>query len=179
MNLLVTLIIILLMWDVFWFLTDPRPVKERIKFRVTLTWPRVALVIILQTIAAFFFPLPPTQWDKLIILSGIVMYGLGLLLSLWAKITMGTFWGPPAQHDIKRQNDLVTKAPFAFTRNPIYVGVLLFTLGFSLAVRSSLFFLVIPLFLYLRSAAIKEEKLLEKHFGKKFLTYKSKVPRFF
>lgn len=178
MNLLVTLIVILLMWDVFWFLTDPRPFYERLKFRITLTWPRVALVIFLQALSALFFPLPPTQWDKLIILSGIMIYGLGLLLSLWAKITMGTFWGPPAQHDIRRQNNLVIKAPFSFTRNPIYVGVMLIVLGFSLAVRSGLFFLIIFLFLYLRNAVIKEEKLLEKHFGKKYLDYKSRVPRF-
>lgn len=91
---------------------------------------------------------------------------------------MGRNWGPPEEHDTKRQNQLITFGPFAFSRNPIYLGLFLFVLGYSLTLKSMLFPLAFLALIYFNHAALKEEEILEKLFGKKYLHYKKRVRRF-
>jgi protein-S-isoprenylcysteine O-methyltransferase Ste14 len=81
-------------------------------------------------------------------------------------------------HDFKAQNMLFTTGPFAYSRNPIYLGSLLMLFGLGIALRTYLVVIAIyPLWFF--SKSIKhEEALLEKHFGKKYLLYKAKVRRF-
>ncbi len=107
----------------------------------------------------------------------ISLYGAGL--ASWAKWTMGTNWGRPAQHDRKIQKQLVTDGPFAFSRNPIYVGLLFLFIGLEFALQSYGFILAIPLFLAIRKAVMTEEALLLTYFGKSYARYKKRVPRFF
>lgn len=107
----------------------------------------------------------------------ISLYGTGL--ASWAKWTMGANWGRPAQHDKKIQKHLVVDGPFAFSRNPIYVGLLFLFIGLEFALQSYGFILAIPLFLTIRKAVIIEENLLNKYFGKPYDHYKKQVPRFF
>ena len=109
---------------------------------------------------------------------GLVIFLMGAILAVWAKLTMGSSWGRPAQHDLSIQKQLVRTGPFAFSRNPIYVGLLLLFLGFEMVLQSYLIVLIIPLFLMVYFAVKKEEKLLEKYFGKEYLEFKKKVPRF-
>ena len=110
---------------------------------------------------------------------GSAVYLGGLALSVWAKVVMKTSWGPPGQHDKTRQSKLITTGPFSYTRNPIYVGLLLMVLGEGLAMRSYLIVLVIPLCFYFLKQVKKEESALEKIFGKAYRVYKNRVPRFF
>ena len=91
---------------------------------------------------------------------------------------MSKNWGPPAQHDLKKQKDLVTDGPYSYSRNPIYLGLMLIFTGFQLALNSLLFFLIIPLFFLIRKAVLIEEQLLEDFFKKEYLDYKKNVPRF-
>ncbi|TSC86014.1 MAG: Isoprenylcysteine carboxyl methyltransferase [Microgenomates group bacterium Gr01-1014_7] len=153
----------MLVLDIFWTITDPRPFQERMKSIITLTYPRVALTLVPQIVSALFFPLPPTTCDGMIIVFGVFLFETGVLLAVWARLALGVNWNPPSQYSGKRQKKLITKGPFIFTRNPISLGVILIVLGFSIAIKSWNSFLVIFLFLYLRNAVIKEEKLLEKH----------------
>ena len=91
---------------------------------------------------------------------------------------MKASWGVPAEHDIARQNKIIKKGPFSFSRNPIYVGLILVILGYTLALRSYSVLLVLLVAFYFCKAILKEEKILNKHFGKEYLEYKSKVRRF-
>ena len=86
-------------------------------------------------------------------------------------------WGVPGEHAAK-QNKLVTKGPFAFSRNPIYLGFLLLYFGYAAAILSWLIILRLPLALYFYKSAKKEEINLEKKFGKEYTEYKSRVPLF-
>lgn len=175
---LVTLLIIPLVWA----FTDPRTSKERFKnfFRLkTIAFSLSEAVIVAATLlSGIFFPWPRILFDGLITNIGLVIYFTGLFVAVWAKLTMKPVWGIPAEHDIKRQNKIIKKGPFAFSRNPIYLGLILVVLGSSLALRSYSIFLVPFIALYFYKAVLKEEKNLTKYFGKEYLEYKSRVRRF-
>ncbi|PJE63589.1 hypothetical protein COU89_02535 [Candidatus Roizmanbacteria bacterium CG10_big_fil_rev_8_21_14_0_10_45_7] len=109
---------------------------------------------------------------------GLIIFTAGIVLCIWAKLTMRDSWGIPAQHDIKRQSTLITSGPYRFTRNPIYVGLFMVVFGQALALGSWLFFLVYLLYMYFGIAIKKEEQLLTKHFGKGYTEYAKRVPRY-
>jgi protein-S-isoprenylcysteine O-methyltransferase Ste14 len=130
-------------------------------------------------ITTLFYPLAPTQLDALITAVGLLLYFVGLSLAVWAKLTLKGNWGPAGEDiDQKRQRHLVTTGPYAFSRNPIYIAVFLFTVGLFIALRSYLIFLVLfPTINFFR-AATKEEIMLEQHYGQEYLNYKARVPKF-
>jgi len=75
---------------------------------------------------------------------------------------------------------LVTSGPFSISRNPMYVGVVLATLGLALA-ANSLWLLLAglgPSLLYLQLLVIpREERELERVFGRQFQQYCEDTPR--
>jgi len=73
----------------------------------------------------------------------------------------------------------VKSGPFTFTRNPMYLGLVLITLGISILLGSLVSFLLpILLFLYLNTYMIPfEETLMERTFRSSYEDYKSKVRR--
>lgn len=135
-------------------------------------------LIFIQFLLPPLLPFPHTLFDSSLGVLGLVLYIGGAILAVWAKLIMKKSWGMPAQHDIKRQDQLVTWGPFGYTRNPIYVGLLLMLIGFELTRGSFLIILVIPAFLYFHRSILMEERLLKQHFGKDYLDYKEKVPRY-
>lgn len=109
---------------------------------------------------------------------GLLIAVLGTILASWAKIVMGTSWGRPAQHDKSIQSRLITTGPFSFTRNPIYVGLMMLFLGQQIALQSYGIALMLFFGLAVRHAVQTEEKLLRAHFGQKFVSYMKRVPKF-
>ena len=74
---------------------------------------------------------------------------------------------------------LVLTGPYRFTRNPMYLGVLLFSVGCLFATRS-LWFLAPPIlfFLVINFRLIPfEEGLLRDRFGSEYETYRRRVRR--
>lgn len=85
------------------------------------------------------------------------------------------FW---ASGYISKNRSLATSGPYAFVRNPLYVGN--FLIGFGVVVVSSnpwlmAYYLVWFLFLYTGTIR-KEEQTLETKFGKEFRAYLKAVP---
>ena len=79
----------------------------------------------------------------------------------------------------KAVTDIVTSGVFQFSRNPIYLGMVLLCLGIAFLV-DSLWFLALcaPLAIVLQRGVIQpEETYLEQKFGAKYLRYKAKVRR--
>ena len=74
---------------------------------------------------------------------------------------------------------LVTTGIHAWSRNPIYLGMLLLYVGIGVAVRSPwILTFALPIMLIVRFAVVsKEEAYLELHFGEEYRTYKSRVRR--
>ncbi len=136
------------------------------------------ILLILQALGIVKTNVTNLPLKNVLIFIGLVIFLCGTALAVWAKLTMGSSWGRPAQHNIKIQSTLVTRGPFASSRNPIYLGFLFLFLGVEMVLQSYLLILILPLFFSVYLAVKKEEKLLEKYFGKEYLEYKKRVPRF-
>ncbi len=114
----------------------------------------------------------------IIFLTVIGRPGGGGTVALGAALALlGTairFW---AGGYVKKDRELATTGPYAFVRNPLYVGNVLIALGFCiLSGRAWSFaaFAVLYLWLYVPSIR-KEERTLHKLFGDDFIQYKAHV----
>ena len=74
---------------------------------------------------------------------------------------------------------IVAHGLYRFTRNPMYIGFALGTLGFAILVDSAWVLLAVPVGLVLidRIVVTREELYLERKFGEEYLTYKRRVRR--
>ena len=74
---------------------------------------------------------------------------------------------------------LVTDGFFRFTRNPMYLGMVLFLLGVSIMFGTLGTLLPIPVFAWVirSNFIIGEERFMEAAFGEEYLAYKKKVRR--
>lgn len=176
-TLLILLTLGIVVIKAIWIQTELKFSKKRFNFQMFKTNGIEALIIIVQILAALFTPLPKTPFNNVLVFIGTAMYIVGYILAFWSKSTMSKSWGIPGEHASK-QNKLVITGPFAFSRNPIYVAFLLIYFGYAAAILSWLIILRIPLAFYFYKSAIQEEKKLEQIFGKQYLAYKAKVPRF-
>ena len=116
--------------------------------------------------AAFIFLARPTT--RTLVAGGIVSI-LGLGLRAWA-----------AGH-IRKNAELATSGPYAYTRNPLYLGSFLLGLGFTVAAgRWVLAVLFGALFLGIYFPVMRvEASTLTKLFARDYETYSRSVPLFF
>ena len=91
-------------------------------------------------------------------------YGRDWLLAKFLKDT------PPER--------LVTSGPFALSRNPMYLGHLIFLAGLALSLRSwlAVIFLVVTALRLVRRVRRDEQRLAER-FGEAYLEYRARVKR--
>lgn len=102
-----------------------------------------------------------------IITNAIIIAGFYVIYKGWKLI-----------HEAK-SDELVTNGIYAHIRHPQYDGMFLITIGLLIQWPSvtSLIMWPILMFAYYRLAK-REERTLERQFGKKFLEYKERVPAF-
>jgi protein-S-isoprenylcysteine O-methyltransferase Ste14 len=74
---------------------------------------------------------------------------------------------------------IVSHGLYRFTRNPMYIGFALCTLGLAILVDSAWMLLAVPIGLVLidRIVITREERYLERKFGEEYLNYKRRVRR--
>jgi protein-S-isoprenylcysteine O-methyltransferase Ste14 len=144
-----------------------------ILFGVLLVWQAAA--------AAFglYIPMGNRLFDPLPALGTIVACaGASLILS--AIVTMGASWDIPISPE---QNSpaagLITSGPFRFSRNPIYLGMLVTLVGWMLLIPALLSFIIlIGAILNLRHQALEEEEYLIRTYGPDYETWAREVGRF-
>ena len=105
--------------------------------------------------------------------------GAGLLLdlvSVAAFIRARTTVNPLAP---SRTNALVVSGLYRWSRNPMYLGMLLILLGWAAWLAQPLALLPVALFVILieRMQIIPEERALEEKFGEEYRAYKRRVRR--
>ena len=100
-------------------------------------------------------------------LGGIALILVGYAIRLWAA------------GYLKKMNELTTAGPFAYTRNPLYLGSFLIACGYGLMTwRLDVAIVILALFIIFHGGAILyEESLLRAEFGQPFLDYCKRVPR--
>lgn len=108
---------------------------------------------------------------------GWVLFGLGIAVALavnWRFKRAGTPIRP-----FEESTALVTDGPFAFSRNPIYLGAVVGLFGIFVVLGSLSPLAVIPPFVYIirtRFIAV-EERMLEAAFGEAYRDYMKRVRR--
>lgn len=116
-------------------------------------------------------------WNQLgfgIIIVAIATDGLSLLLFFRARTTVNPLHPEKA-------NILVTTGLYEWTRNPMYLGMLLVLLGWAIVLGSISPFIALPIFTVVLTIQqiIPEEIALEHKFGKSYSDYKQSVRRWF
>ena len=109
---------------------------------------------------------------------GAALCALGIATVLWGSVTMhraGTNVLPN-----RPATALVTRGPFRYSRNPLYVGLYAAFLGLSYLVQSGWgLLLFVPLALVMHYGVIlREERYLERKFGEAYRTYRASVRRY-
>lgn len=127
-----------------------------IRWRVRVGYP--------VAIAAFWFARPQVKW----LWCGAGVAIVGLLLRGYA-----------AGH-LRKHQQLATTGPYAFTRNPLYLGSAFLAAGFSVASHSWISTVLLAAYLAIFYPVVirREQAELEKHYGAAFLDYASRVPAF-
>jgi protein-S-isoprenylcysteine O-methyltransferase Ste14 len=115
-------------------------------------------------IAAFWFARPQPKW----LFCGVGIAALGLLLRAYA-----------AGH-LRKHKQLATSGPYAYTRNPLYLGSMFLAAGFSVASGSWISTVLLAAYLIVFYPVVirREQEELRTHYGDAFTEYASKVPAF-
>ena len=81
---------------------------------------------------------------------------------------------------VKKNAELATTGPYAYTRNPLYLGSLLMAFGFAVASRSWVIFILLSvLFTIIYLPTILSEEAFLRHAFPEFEAYTRRVPRMF
>jgi protein-S-isoprenylcysteine O-methyltransferase Ste14 len=111
---------------------------------------------------------------------------LWLAKPTWPSIAAGCIVAAPgiwlraiAAGHVRKNTELTTTGPYAYTRNPLYLGSIIIALGFALASRSIWIALIIGvMFLVIYIPVIKSEETFLRTAFSDFALYSERVPRF-
>jgi protein-S-isoprenylcysteine O-methyltransferase Ste14 len=137
------------------------------KHRTSLPLPIAAAILLI--------PSNETPASSLTVLSGVVVTAIGEGLRLWGVHHIGVI----SRTRSDRLGPLIDTGPFAYVRNPLYIGNILLWVGFAITAR--LMWLAPIAFALLAVEyhwIVKwEEALLLERRGEEYRAYAQKVPR--
>ena len=110
--------------------------------------------------------------------AGVALIVLGLALSGWARLTFSKQSAEIFPWS-ETHSTLVAAGPFRFSRNPMYLGLLVVGVGAALVAGTWLMWLV-PVLLFLLDNFVIipfEERSMERTFGDAFRGYRARVRR--
>lgn len=137
------------------------------------------VVTMLVVLSAWLIHALLGPWQSILrvpVLGGILV-ALGFSCMLWARILVTSrkttlFVGQPS-------SQLVCDGPFRFSRNPMYVGVLVSVLGLALWIGTVPMYVAVPFtFMIFNFFHIpREERMLHETFSEQYLAYSKDVRR--
>jgi protein-S-isoprenylcysteine O-methyltransferase Ste14 len=136
-----------------------------------------AAFICAAAILEWLFPLTGLFGSMRAAIAGAIVAAAGGIIALstvWRLVKAGTTFHPTAPNTF-----LVEAGLYRYSRNPIYLGLILTYLGTSAMLFSLWALLALPPFIaYLRYLVIaREEAYLRRRFGKAYEDYMARVPR--
>jgi protein-S-isoprenylcysteine O-methyltransferase Ste14 len=129
----------------------------------------------LPFLVAYFFPLPvdlPTS----VRLAGLAIAIASAVFAAWAMWSLGRSYG--IRMDLFEGHRLVTGGPYRLTRHPMYLGIVSFHVGATMAMES-LALLVFTLIYVIPFTAVRiaaEDRVLAEGFGEEFRAFAGRVP---
>ena len=147
---------------------------SQVLVRPPIAW---AVAVVAGFVLDWLEPLPfvPDDWPGGLI--GAVIFVLALALAIWAMDTM-TRAGTNVPTN-RPTTTIVESGPYRFTRNPIYLGMVLGLIGLAIALNSLwLLLTLVPFAAVIRYGVIaREEAYLERKFGDVYRRYRARVRR--
>jgi len=130
------------------------------------------LSVFVPLVSAYDLPTPARYW-----IGGLIAAGALLVLGLWPVVLFHKAgqselpWTPTTE--------IIIQGPYHFTRNPMYLMMVLLCVGFAILLSDAWTALLTPVCaLLLYYLAIRpEEAYLESRFGDSYRAYKQKVRR--
>ncbi len=153
--------------------------KEESTVRIGKRWVPPPLVLIGTLVVGIalsllspirLFPLSYSVLGVAIVIAGAIFLTRGI------KTFSQAGGSPDPEH---APTKLVTFGPYSYTRNPMYVGMVLLSLG-TTVIFASPYFLILTLVLALMInyfSILPEELILEERFGQEYVEYKKRVRR--
>ena len=142
--------------------------------RPPIAW---ALAVLTGLALHWLIPLPLIPATAPAASLGATVFALALALVAWAIITM-TRAGSNVPTNLPTTT-VVDIGPYRFTRNPIYLGMVLGLIGLAIAFNSLwLLLTLVPFALVIRYGVVaREEAYLERKFGDVYRRYRARVRR--
>src|ERR1700690_1084032 len=115
--------------------------------------------------------LPRMDWVRI---SGVVICGLGLYVTLWARRTLAGDWS--SNVTFKQGHELVKTGPYRFVRPPIYTGLLVMCLGTGIEIgrlRCLLSLVAVGIGFWIKLK--QEESIMLRHFPGEYPAYRRQV----
>jgi protein-S-isoprenylcysteine O-methyltransferase Ste14 len=106
----------------------------------------------------------------------LVFTGLGAWLRMWGSAYIGA---SVVKSSSMHGEAMLVDGPYRRTRNPLYLGTLLHTMGIAILMPpAGAVFAIVLLWIFQVRLALAEEPFLTQRFGQPYLDYKAAVPRF-
>ena len=123
------------------------------------------------------FILPATRWvgPRLALSGALILLGFGLIgYCAWQFKKAQTCIEP-----WRTTSSIITKGPYRYSRNPIYLGFVITGAGIALAFNTGWMLLSLLIFVLIANKLVieREEKYLEGKFGEPYLNYRRKTRR--
>jgi protein-S-isoprenylcysteine O-methyltransferase Ste14 len=122
--------------------------------------------------SGFEFSTPACYW-----VGGTIVVGAILGLGFYSVILIHRTG--QSENPWKPTTEIVNRGPFRFTRNPMYLQMVLVCIGFAIILANVWILLLTPVgaWVLYRFAILPEEAYLERKFREKYLSYKRRVRR--
>jgi len=135
-----------------------------------------SLWIVLSTEIARVHLLSVFQAVDALLVIALIFMGVAAALRVWGS----AYVGATVVHSGSMHGDaMLADGPYRRTRNPLYLGTLLHTIGIAILMPvSGAVFAIVLIWIFQFRLALAEEPFLAARFGQPYLDYKAAVPRF-
>ncbi|HVG28077.1 MAG TPA: isoprenylcysteine carboxylmethyltransferase family protein [Acidobacteriaceae bacterium] len=141
-----------------------------------LGWRRTTTWLVLSGTLSKAGWLSFTGATNAVLMVAIVLVAMGAFLRVWGAAYVGA---SVVQSQTMHGQRLLVDGPYRRTRNPLYLGTLLHTLGLAILMPASgAMFAVVLLWTFQVRLALAEEPFLLQRFGEAYRAYRARVPRF-
>ncbi len=117
--------------------------------------------------------------SKAISVRWVLVVGAGLTtLAAWLRTWAASYIGSDVIHDAEfRSERLVADGPYRYVRNPLYLGLILLSVGIALnASRIGFVIIVVGVVVFILRLIAAEESVLATEQGEQFREYRRRVP---
>jgi protein-S-isoprenylcysteine O-methyltransferase Ste14 len=110
-------------------------------------------------------------------IGGLIFAGAVLLLGGWSVLLMRR--SGQSENPWKPTTEIIERGPYRFTRNPMYLQMVVACVGVAVALGNTWILLLVPVCAWALQvlAILPEEEYLERKFGEPYRAYKKRVRR--